>query len=171
MKAKTSFSLLILTLVLFSFSGISQTNEILSDTDEFDYLIGTEYSDVSELSELDFKTRTARIKDKVETSSTKFTKGPLQIVTSESVELDPVSNRKVYKIRDVIVLNGYYASCGGCLVADNKDITIRSFHTIGEKMSESILLAFEQNNSTGKFKQVDPAAYTWSRKADLFRRQ
>ena len=156
--------------VLFSCYGFSQSEDIVSNTNEFDYLIGMEYSEVSELKELDYKTRTGWRNDEVEMTSTNFIKGGNQIMTSETVRIDATSNSKVYKIHDIIVLNGFYASCEGCLLSNNKGITIKSFHPIGRKKKDSILLAFEKNNATGKFKPVDPSRYTWNGQIDLLER-
>lgn len=61
--------------VIFSCYGFSQSEDIVSNTNEFDYLIGMEYSEVSELKELDYKTRTCWRKDEVEMTSTYFIKG------------------------------------------------------------------------------------------------
>ena len=82
-------------------------------------------------------------------------KGANQIITSEIVRIDPELNQKVYKIQDVIVLNGYYVSCEGCLLSDKKNVTVKSFHPIGKINKDSIIIAFEKNNRTGKFRLVD----------------
>lgn len=157
-------------LVFISFKGFGQNQEIISDTDAFDYLIGIEYTDVSELEGLVYTTRTGRKKGDLETSSTNFTKGAYQIITSESVRHDPTSHKSVYKIQDVIVLNGSYSSCGGCLVSDKKDHTIKSIHPRGVKKKGSVLLAFEKNNLTGIYTQVDPSKYTWNQKTERLER-
>ena len=171
MRNIKSIFVLILSFILLSFNGYSQKKQIVSDTDEFDYLIGIEYSEVSELEELNYKTRAGIIKDSIETTSTNFVKGTKQIITSESVTIDPILNRKVYKILDVIVLNGYYASCEGCLLSNNKDVTVKSFHPIGKNNRESILSAFEKNYTTGKFRLVDPRNYKWNPKSDFWEKK
>ncbi|MGB5202796.1 MAG: hypothetical protein WBN63_01310 [Eudoraea sp.] len=131
----------------------------MSNTDEFDYLIGMEYSELSELKELQYKSRVGLTKDDIETTSTSFVKGNNQIITSESVRIDTKSNQKVYKILDIIVLNGYYASCEGCLLSNKKNVTIKTFHPLGKTVSDSIIVAFEKNYSTGIFRSVDPNNY------------
>lgn len=161
--------------VLFAFmflslNTLSQNSEVLSDTDEFDYLIGMEYSDVKELDNLIYQTRTSMIDAEKETSSTKFTKGSYQIITSEIVRYEPKTLRKLYKIQDIIILNGNYSSCEGCLVSEVKDRTIKSIHQKSEVKKESIVLAFEKNELTGIYTQVDPNNYVWNHKIDLLRR-
>lgn len=163
---KNYIPIYIVLFVFLSFKGLGQNQEIVSETNEFDYLIGMEYSEVSELDGLVYNTRMSMKKDDIETSSTNFTKGMYQIITSESVRHDPTSHKSVYKIQDVIILNGSYASCEGCLLSKVKDHTIKSIHPTGVKKRGSVLLAFEKNNLTGIYTQVDPSKYTWNQKTD-----
>lgn len=170
MKNNTLTYFVFIALVFLSFKGFGQNREIVSDTNAFDYLIGMEYSDVSELDGLVYQTRTGMTKGDMETSSTNFTQGTYQIITSESVRHDATTHKQMYKIQDVIVLHGSYSLCEGCLLANKKDSTIKSIHPKGKNKKETILLAFERNNLTGIYKQVDPSKYTWNKKTDLLQR-
>lgn len=170
MKNNTCISFVFIVLAFLSFKGFGQNQEIVADTDTFDYLIGVEYSDVSELDGLVYKTRTGMTKGDIETSSTNFTQGTYQIITSESVRHDATTHKKMYKIQDVIVLNGSYSLCEGCLVTEIKNSTIKSIHSKGKNQKETILLAFERNDLTGIYKQVDPNKYIWNKKADLLQK-
>ena len=149
-----------------SFHSFSQVQKIVSDTNEFEYLVGMEYSDVKELDNLVYQTRTSMIDAKKETSSTKFTKGTYQIITSEIVRYEPNSLKKIYTIQDIIVLNGTYATCEGCLISKVKDYTIKSVHQNGKVKKESVIIAFKKNDLTGIFTQVDPRAYEWNENTD-----
>ena len=166
MRKNNYIFLFVLSFILPSFYGFSQSKEIISDTNEFDYLIGMEYSDLSELNGLDFKTR-VNLKDNVETATTHFVKGRKQIITSESVRIDYKLNKKVHKILDIIVLNGDYSSCEGCLLSNIQDITVLSCHQTGKNNKESILLALEKDNNTGKLKLGDTSNYKWNPKSDF----
>ncbi|WP_299769560.1 hypothetical protein [uncultured Dokdonia sp.] len=152
--------------IFLSLNALSQNSEIISDTDEFEYLIGMEYTDVKELDTLVYQTRTSMIDANKETSSTNFTNGTYQIITSEIVRYEPETLKKIYKIQDIIVLNGSYYSCEGCLISEEKDITIKSIHQKSKVKKESILIAFEKNDLTGIYIQVDPSKYIWNKNTD-----
>jgi len=166
MKLFFSISVFLISLALFSSNAHCQTAEITSDTNEFDYLIGVKYKDVSELVGLEFKTRTAMMKDDILTASTVFKKNNFQIFTSEVVNIDPESGQRVYWIKDIIILNGNFAHCGGCLVTKNPNIEIESFHPLKVKKKGSVLLAYEKNRTTGKFTLVNHKKYDWNPNAD-----
>ncbi|UWX54797.1 hypothetical protein NYZ99_18735 [Maribacter litopenaei] len=171
MKTTKSIFRFVLVFALFSLNGFGQQKEIISDTDKFDYLIGMEYSDVSELNGLVYKSRAEVNKDGIETSSTNFTEGDYQIITSESVRIDPDSNQRVYKIQDIIVLDGYYYICSGCYISSKKDYSIKSFHPFGNVGKETALAAFEINKSTGKSMKVNPTGFAWNSKVDKIRKK
>ncbi|WP_422859999.1 hypothetical protein ACOKFD_03560 [Flagellimonas sp. S174] len=161
-----------LLVILFSLIGFSQNESIIAKTAEFDYLIGTEYSDLSELSSLTYKGQTRRTdKDSRQTCSTTFVKGDYQIITSEIVTIDPKSFKTTHIIKDIIVLDGNYYGCEGCFISNKKDYTIKSFHPFNNVGKETALVVFEKNNETGKFKLSDFNKYKWNSNSDKLRRR
>ena len=158
------------TLVFFLFMSLlvqSQDKTVLPTTDEFDFLIGKEYKEVSELGNFRLSTRTSSIHNKLEMSSTCLLIGDYQIFTSEIVETNKKSKRKSRKIKDVIVLRGNYSACEGCLLSDQQNSLIKSIHSLNQIQKETVLVAFKRDNKNGKYTQVtDFGAYQWNTKTD-----
>ena len=157
--------------VLISFQTTSQNDEILVDTHEFDYLIGKTYYDVSELGDFEATGRgSTSYPDGKTTGSTNLLTQEYQIMTSEIVEYDEKAHQNVYKIVDIIVLNGYYSSCVNCLSSTREGIRVKTIHPYGNLSEDSILLTFEIPEKTGKFKQVNPKRFTWNKNSNRLRR-
>ena len=146
-----------LLLFAFSFQSFCQSNQIISDSKPYKYLIGKAYSEVSELGDFVQNSRSSITNAKGEKqSSANLIKGDLQIITSEITWFDKNKKKEVHKILDVIVLKGKYTTCGGCLLSKKKGNTIKSIYPYGTNDDDAILLAFERNRKTGKYKQVNP---------------
>ena len=161
-----------LLVVLFSLVGYSQNESIIAKTVEFDYLIGTEYTNTSELSNLTYKGRTGRTDtDLKQTCSTTFVKDNYQIITSEIVTTDPKSFKTTHIIKDIIVLNGLYFSCEGCFISNKKGYTIKSFHPFNNVGKETALVAFEKNYETGKLKLTNAKKFEWNNRSDRLMRK
>jgi len=157
-----NYELNLLPLLFFlvvSLNVKSQNNNILSTTTEFDFLIGKEYTDVSELGSFKFSTRTGSIKDEIEISSTCLYIDDKQIFTSEVVKTDKQSNVKTRIIKDIIVLKGKYYSCEGCLLSDQKNKTIKSIYLSKQTDTTTVLIAFERDDENGKYRQINPKNY------------
>lgn len=167
MKREIPFFALLIGLTLVSLKSYCQTDKIISDSKEFDYLIGLEYEDERELNGLAFSGRSSMIKDEVETATTIFVKDDYQIITAEKVSTSSRTNQKKYLIQDVLIFKGFYSICGGCLVSKNSNIEIDSYHPVKMKKRDSIIFAFQRDRITGIFSQVDPKSYSWNMNADL----
>jgi hypothetical protein len=153
---KTIFSILLFSYFL-SFESYCQTDNIVADSKPFQYLIGMEYSEVSELGDFDSNSSSSTTYPNGDkSSSANLIQGGKQIITSEKSWLDKNTNKEIHKILDVIVLNGKYSICGGCLLSKNKNNRIKSIYPFGTINDDSILVAFEVNGKTGKFKKVNP---------------
>ena len=153
---KTIFSILLFASV-FTFETYCQTDNIVADSKPFQYLIGMEYAEVSELGAFDSNSssKTTFANGDI-ISSANLIKGDKQIITSEKSWLDKNTNKEIHKILDVIVLNGKYTTCGGCLLSKKKGNNIETIYPFGNIEDDLILLAFERNKKTGKYKQINP---------------
>ncbi|NQU87819.1 MAG: hypothetical protein HQ541_18890 [Mariniphaga sp.] len=63
---------------------------------------------------------------------------------------------EVHKILDIVVLNGYYTTCESCLLSKKKNNEILTIYPLGTTNDDSVLVAFERNGKTGKYKKVNP---------------
>jgi hypothetical protein len=153
---KTIFFILLFS-SLFTFESYCQTDNIVADTKPFQYLIGMDYSEVSELGDFDSNSSSSiTYSNGDKSSSANLIQGGKQIITSEKSWLDKNTNKEIHKILDVIVLNGKYTTCGGCLLSKKKNNRIKSIYPFGTINDDSIIVAFEVNGNTGKFKKVIP---------------
>lgn len=161
MSLKTN--ILILWIAFFSLQVNSQEDTIIVPTDEFNHLIGKEFYDVSELGDFIETTSTSLSKSGIETRSARLISGAYTIYTSEIVSYSKDYGRKTRKILDLIVLQGYYSSCEGCLSSSN-NVTLKTIHPKGNDYTEdNIIVAFSRDNETGKYKKVNPKRFTWTR--------
>lgn len=147
----------ILFVSAFTIESYCQSDKIVADSKPFKYLIGMEYSKVSELGGFELKSRGSKTYPNGEkTCSANLVQGEKQIITSEITTLNKKSNLEVYKILDVIVLNGYFTTCGGCYLSKKKNNEILTIYPLDTTNNDTILVAFERNGKTGKYKKVNP---------------
>lgn len=157
MKTTKSIFLSLLLVSAFTVQSFCQSDNIVADSKPFQYLIGMEYSDVSELGDFDSNSSSSiTFPNGDKLSSANFIQGAKQIITSEKSWLDKNTNKEIHKILDVIVLNGKYSTCGECLLPKKKNNRIKSIYPYGNDDDDSILVAYEVNGKTGKFKKVNP---------------
>jgi len=154
---KLIFFIPIVMLLLQAFSQPEVVTNIVADSKPFQYLIGMEYSDYSELGNFTKHSRSSITYPNGEKiSAAKLVQGDKQIITSETTTLDEQTNLEVHKIQDIVVLNGYYTTCEGCLLPKKKINIILSIYSFGVIDDNSLLIAFERNIKTGKYKRVNP---------------
>ncbi len=149
---------------------VSLSDKIVADSKPFQYLIGRKYTKVSELGDFEFKSRSSRtFPDGEKIISVNLIQGDKQIITSEKLIMDGTSNTEIYEIQDIIVLNGFYRICGGCLLSEKENVSIKSIHRFEKNEIDSFIVAFERNNKTGKYNQVvNPDKLKWNPKVNEF---
>ena len=153
--------------ILLSIEGYCQKKEIISNTRDFNFLIGMEYSEVHELG--DFKVKgqawqTDSTGSKFGTSKLAF--NDYMIIVSEQSINDEYSITDSRKILDLIVLNELCSSCTGCLKSNKQNTDILTIHPVDSVLSrETIIVAFMIDLKTGKFKQINPDKFEWKHNA------
>ena len=153
-------SVIFLLFLSLAFYGNCQSSKIISDTKQFDYLIGKEYTNISELGDFESKSSGGQIcPDGKKYFHTNLTYGDQQIITSEIFFKSANSTPENHKIYDIIVLNDRYSTCTGCLLSKNNKSYILTIHPYGIKDNAPILKAFRVSRKTGKFNQVNPKKF------------
>jgi len=143
----------------------AQTEDVFVDTDKFDYLIGKEYVGVEELG--DFKGSTTMIGgDQGGIIAWQLLKyQEYIIVTSEHRYKNDTLGHDFFGrpktsnvIMDVVVLNGEYDGCFGCLTSKNGKDKIWTIHPdeTDELKRANILATLRIDRKTGKFTKADP---------------
>ena len=146
-------------LVVFLFSIFStvcyaQFEYIVSKND-FTNLVGKEYSDCSELGDFTLKSMSNIGEQMGQTIYiTNLVQNEKQIITSEVSSIDVLTNKEVHKILDVVVLKGYYTICCGCFLSKKKKNDVVSVYPLGHTNDDLMMIAFERNGRTGKYKKV-----------------
>lgn len=147
---------ILLFISLISIKGYSQFDKIISDSKLFDYLIGKEYCEYSELSDFKIKSSSSISNPFSEnTCIANLVIGDKQIITSEITKIDTITNKEVHLILDIIVLNGYFTICCGCLISKKKNKNVLSIYPLGYTNDDLVLVAFERNGKTGQYKKVN----------------
>ena len=156
--------IIILCFSLFLLSGtvFSQRNDIVQDKDEFEYLIGQKYTDVSDLGFFSFNGRTSQYgPDMPETSCTTISNGDKVIVLWEFVKQGRIMEGKIYEIQDILVLDKSYTSCVNCFISRKEGIRIKSFHSSEKMTRENAILAIELDENTRKIRIVKIKGLEW----------
>ncbi len=152
---------IILLFLHFSISGFSQSKDYLVDTDEFNYLIGMEYQNISDLVGFELKNSGRTVyKNGLNTCNATLEYGDYFIVTSEHIKKDFIKGNKTHQIMDILVLEKRYRKCSGCLMPKNEESYTMILSPIGSpRKRASILAAFSISHETGKFDPIDPDDY------------
>ena len=140
---------------------VGQHNTIIVETDNFDFLIGKEYVEVSELG--DFERGGGGWTTEVDGFMHGYSSiqhGPYTIL---SIEHRFMSNQNEQgtphrkKILNIVVLDGAYSKCSNCLLPCSPEARIITIHPRFQPMNrDNILKAFLVDIKSGEVEVVDP---------------
>lgn len=146
--------------------SFAQQEEILVETDMFDFLIGERYVDVSELGSFE------KGACGYSTDSTGISRGTCKIfVDTLTIILSvhkgyEIGMGEAHKILDLIVLNKESRTCGGCLLPNEVGERILTIHpTESPRIRESIVLTYSIDYESGKMTRVDQWQFESNKKA------
>ena len=142
----------IVVIFLISLSQVSCHSDIIvEELKPYDYLIGMETSDVLALEGFEFKTKMVQSSSDGAWIRNHLVHGSNWILTSEiALPGSPAI------IKDILVFDKQYSSCGRCLYSTEHRNEILTIHPYMKTSNETILETYEINRETGKFKKVNP---------------
>ncbi len=149
---KSTFKLNIVLVFLISLTQIScHSDIIIEELKHYDYLIGMETSDVLALDGFEFKTKMVESNSDGAWIRTHLLHGSNWILTSEIALPDGPAI-----IKDILVFDKQYSSCGRCLYSTEHSNVILTIHPYMKTSNETILDTYEINRETGRFKKINP---------------
>ena len=164
-KLGFAFCILLVAFLLPDYVA-AQHDDILVETDMFDFLIGEEYVDVKELGNFEKGACGYR------TDSTGISRGICKIFVDTLTIILSVHERyeiglgDVREILDLIVLNKESRTCGGCLLANELGQRILTLHPVGAPRNrESVLLTYSIDYESGKMTRVDQWEFEVNKRA------
>jgi len=158
----------LLFVFISTFVCYSQSSNINANSKQFEYLIGKEYTNVSELGDFKYKLR------ETSTFESKGIKYGIThiIINNQSIIILEFLHTKdstiVHRIADLVVYKDVVSTCTQCLFPKYTAEMILSIHPdiFNKSRTDTVLAAFEINYETGKFNRVDRAKYIQVKKLE-----
>ena len=148
--------------VLLPLLVYGQDSEIVLDKNAYTHLVGKKYVEVNELGFLEFQGRSGTTHpDGSASGCTQIMLDGKTLILWELVTANSLTQEKSYEIKDVLYLDGRFSHCGGCFLINKPNVTIESFHQLGEITQENVLLTVEFNEATGKIEVISSEGLTW----------
>jgi hypothetical protein len=164
-KVKSFFFLMFV--FVSAFVGYSQTN-IKDNSNQYEYLIGKEYSNISELGDFKYKLRETGT---YEINGIKYGITNI-IINNQSIILleflDMKDSTLVHRITDLVVCTDAITTCISCMFPKNTDDLILSFHpdVFNQSFKDTVLAVFNINFETGKLDMRDKNKYIQIKKLE-----